>query len=140
MATYSSTRISNPVPAKTGVGVVSVHASVTTSAAVAAADLVKFFTVPAGATIIGGTFSSTDIDTNGTPTASLIVGDAGDTDRLFAATTIGQAGGITNDLAIAGHGYKYTADTDIYATVSAVATGAIGTFKLSLTYILGEVA
>jgi hypothetical protein len=142
MATYTSTLASTTSkhPARATLGETEVFASVTTTAAVANADIINLFYVPSGAVITGVTISSTDIDTNGSPTVTIDVGDAGDVDRLVAATTIGRASGVYNDLALAGFGYTYTADTLIYATINSPATGAIGTIKVSVKYLMGVIS
>lgn len=138
MATYSSTRYSSNPQARSREGETMLFASVLSTAAFATSDIVNFFYVPAGFTALGVQLSSTDIDTNGTPTVTIDIGDSGDVDRLIAASTIGQAAGVTNTMARAGFGYLYTADTLIYATLNTVATGAIGTLKFALWGIVGN--
>lgn len=100
-------------------------------------DEVGLFYLPKGAIVVGGTISATDMDTNGTPTLAFDVGDSGDEDRIFAASTVGQAGTLSTAIARAGHLHKYTSDTLIKAYVQAVsATGAAGTLYVSVRYII----
>lgn len=140
MATYKSAKVTANFPSRAKHGENEMFASVSISSAAASNDIAQFFTVPANATITGIFLSCTDIDTNGTPTVSIDVGDAGSTNRLIASSNIGQAGGSTISLdPTNGHGYTYTTDTLIYATIKTVATGATGTIKLSLRYIVANV-
>lgn len=109
---------------------------------VAAADLTlaathAMFPLPSGAKILGAGMLATDLDTNGTPLITLQLGDAGDVDRLIAASTIAQTGTATQTLAATGIGYTYTADTMINVTVSAAAaTGAAGTITAYVMFTL----
>lgn len=93
--------------------------------------------IPAGATVVGATLMSTDIDTNGSAAVVLAVGDAGDVDRLITSATVGQAGGLTSTLAITGYAYTYTAETTVAVTVTtAPATAAAGTITFSVDYVV----
>lgn len=95
------------------------------------------FRVPKGAVIVGGTISATDMDSS--TGLAIDVGDSGDEDRLFAASTVGQAATLSSALAPAGHLYKYTAETQIRAYIqTAASSGAAGTFKVSLLYFVDE--
>lgn len=101
-------------------------------------DYVEMVRVPAGAIITGVTVYSDDIDSNGSPTATISVGDASSATRFVSASTIPQAGGFTNTLA-SGTGaifYKYTSEGVIRCTASTgSATFAAGTIKLLVTYL-----
>src|SRR4030067_650487 len=100
-------------------------------------DDVGLFYLPAGAVIVGAAISATDMDTHGTPTLAIDVGDSGDEDRIFAASTVGQAGTYSNAMARTAHLYKYTAKTQIRAYIQAVsATGAAGTLTVSVSYFV----
>lgn len=136
MATYKSSRITNNEPARGNIAETSQYATVTLSANAANGDILEFFYIPQNATILGITLTSTDIDTGGSPTVTIDIGDAGDTDRLIAASTIGRAGGQDQTLAAAGRLYKYTADTLIRGTINSPATGATGTVTLVIDYTL----
>lgn len=100
----------------------------------ATGNTVQLLQVPKGFVLSGIYLALTDIDTNGTPTASVTLGDAGDDDRFVAASNIGQAGGSTTTLASTGLYYEFTADTNIalkFATGSA--TAAAGTATVYMT-------
>lgn len=114
------------------------YASYSLTAALAAADVVEMIRVPAGAIIYSVLLKVTDLDTNGTPTITLTVGDGADTDRLVTSSTIGQAGGSTTTLASTGLLYTYTAEDTIDITVgTGPATGATtGTLELVVQYFV----
>lgn len=140
MATYSSTNVQN----KTGVSaggsagaVLSAYAEVSCTAAPATTDTIEFFYLPAGARVLHATLESTDMDTNVTPTLTIDVGDAGDTNRLFAASTVGQAGTQSSATAVTGLNYKYSSKTLITGVAANnAATGAAGTLYLSVLYVV----
>lgn len=96
-------------------------------------SVVEAFMVPAGFTVTGIIAVASDMDTNGTPTLALSVGDSGSATRHLSSSTIGQAGTSTQTLAATGLLYTYTADTKILVTAStAAATAAAGTLDLYL--------
>jgi hypothetical protein len=100
----------------------------------ATGNTVQVMKVPKGFVATGVYLALTDIDTNGTPTVSVTLGDSADDDRFVTASTIGQAGGSTTTLAATGLYYEFTADTDIalkFGTGSA--TAAAGTVTTYLT-------
>lgn len=104
-------------------------------------DVIKLFTVPAGAIIVGLKYGGTA--RNSGNDRALTIGDAGDTDRLvttasgtffrdnsvsmadFVAgnSTVNHAGTGSSVVVNKGFGYKYTADTDIIATITTAGTG-----------------
>lgn len=107
-----------------------------TTAELQLADKVRFGKVPKGAVYVGGYIAVDDLDSNGTPTLNLEVGDDDDADGLYDGTTVGQAAGvaafngayITNKTTI-------TADKTIYLNVTAAAaTAAAGTVRIVLYY------
>lgn len=104
------------------------------SGALEADDILQVVKVPSGFRVLEVILSTTDLDTNGTPTITFDVGDGGDVDRYIDGTTAPQAGGIARLDSIAGAGYRYTeADTIDVKVASAVATGATtGTVKLTV--------
>ena len=107
---------------------------VSITAAAANLDAFNFGTVPKGFRLVSATLESTDIDTNGSPTVTINVGDAGDADRIFAASTVGQAGTLSSAIATTAFGYLYTDDTVITGAIpTGPATGATGTLYLALT-------
>lgn len=94
--------------------------------------------VPKGAEIAFVQLDATDLDTNGTPTLTLEIGDAGDTDRLLAANAIGQTGAavVGPTIAKTGFGYRYAEETLVSVRVAvAAATAAAGTIKYSIAYV-----
>lgn len=116
-----------------------VSVALTTAMIDNANDEVELFWVPKGAVICGIQARSTDIDTDGSPGVVLDIGDDGDEDRLLAAATIGQAATRSDDLAVAGWGYKYTTATKIKAYVkTAAVAGAAGTLYVALDYFIDE--
>ena len=99
-------------------------------------DDVGLLYVPAGAIIISATLSATDMD-SGTPALAIDVGDSGDEDRLFAASTVGGTGVLTTALARTGHLYQYTTKTQLRAYIqTAAATAVAGTLNFSVTYVV----
>ncbi|MDE2428185.1 MAG: hypothetical protein KGM99_05620 [Burkholderiales bacterium] len=138
MATYSSDNITLKKPisgADSGGGVISAYAAVTCAAAPTTTDTIEFFYLPANARILAATLESTDMDTNGAPTLTINVGDAGSATRLFSASTVGQAGTASVASAVAGLHYKTTAKTKIVGTAANnAASGAAGTLYLSILY------
>lgn len=104
-------------------------------------DYIELGMVPKGFRVTGVTISATDMDSS---TGMLMdLGDAGDPDRLVAATTVGQANtlstalrapAVTSGAVTLGHGYKYTEDTLLVVTVGTApsGTGAAGTVVVSV--------
>lgn len=129
MATLTTSKVASTVMSRAGNDLTAVFATYTLSAALALNDVIQMVKVPSGATILDMTLTSTDVDTNGTPTIVLDVGDGSDTDRFIDGTTIGQTGGtvrIGQGITTATHiGYNYTAEDTIDVLVQAgPATGA----------------
>lgn len=102
--------------------------------------LIKLFQVRKGQVVTGCSFASTDLDTNVAPAIVFAVGDTGSATRFMASLTVGQAGGFSNAMQQAGYGYKFTADTDIYAKVTTAAgTAAAGTIRCMMHVYDAEV-
>lgn len=100
----------------------------------ATGSVVKAFVVPRGFVATGIIAVATDMDTNGTPTLAISVGDSGSSVRHLSSSTIGQAGTTTQTLASTGLLYEHTADTEILVTMTTgSATAAAGTLDLYLT-------
>jgi len=139
MATLTTSKVAAGVQARSiENGVVSVTATYTLTAALAAADVIQMVKVPSGATVLNVILSCTDLDTNGSPAIVLDVGDGDDTDRFIDGATVGQAGGVATLNAHVGHGYAYTADDTIDVTVATgPGTGATsGTVRLTVLYTM----
>lgn len=108
-------------------------AEVVITANAANLDTFNFFRVPKGFRVLGGSLESTDIDTNGSPTVTLNIGDAGSANRFFAAATVGQTGTASTALAVTGLHHLYTEDTTITGAIpTGPATGTTGTISLAL--------
>lgn len=140
MATFTATAAASTVSPKHSGNAgqpVTVYGSYTMAAAPALNDVFQMVRVPKGAVILGMSLTSTDIDTGGSPTVVLDVGDGGDTDRYIDGSTIGQAGGITAAMNVnTGFLNTYTEEDTIDVLVQAgPATGAAGTLKLAVTYV-----
>lgn len=137
MATYNSAAVANNVPANNHglAGELKVaFATVTCTAAPSTADTINFFDLPAGARVHHAVLTATDMDTGG-PTLTLNVGDSGSANRLFAASTVAQAGTMSSAVATTGIGYLYTSRTRITGVAQANATTpAAGTVTLSVFY------
>lgn len=137
MATYTSKQYANSPKSFVGAtpgNTMTFYWEVSISAAAANLDAFVFGTVPKGFRLTGATLEATDIDTNGSPTVTINIGDSGDADRIFAASTVGQTGTLSSALATTGFGYLYTDDTVITGAIpTGPATGATGTVYLALT-------
>lgn len=138
MATYSSAAYSGvyPVASFGPAGSVKVaRASVSCTAAPSTSDTINFFYLPKNARVHLAVLESTDMDTNGSPTLTINVGDSGDADRYFAASTVGQAGTLSSAIATTGGDY-ITTDKTLITGVAAnnAATGAAGTLYLTMFY------
>lgn len=115
------------------------YCSVAISAALTTADTFAFFTLPPNARVHGATLKCTDIDTNGTPTVTINVGDAGSATRYFSASVVGQAGTVDIGLQAAGRFFKTTAKTPVIGSVGVgAATGVAGTLELSISYVVED--
>lgn len=118
-------------------------ATVNCSAALTTADVIKFFTMPKNAKIQGFKMGVDQLDSNGSPTLTFDVGDAGSATRLFSASVAGRTSGgawVTDTgsgAQYAALGYQFTADTLIQAVPHAnAATGAAGNITLVVYYTL----
>lgn len=143
MATYSATNYLTKPDGNHGLGgnAKAYYFEVACSSAPTTSDTINFGYVPKGFRLLFATLESTDMDTGGSPTLALNVGDSGDADRIFAASTVGQAGTLSTALAVTGGAYVYTDRTLITGVPSAnPATGAAGTLYLSLVGILEDSA
>lgn len=137
MANYQSKQYANSPNSYVGPnvtnGMMAFYWEVSITAAAANLDTFDFGVVPKGFRLLGATLEATDIDTNGSPTVTINVGDSGDADRIFVASTVGQAGTLSSAIAVTGFGFQYTADTVITGAIpTGPATGATGTLYLAL--------
>lgn len=139
MATYSATNYNKKPVASHGLAsdLKAAYFEVSCTAAPATTDTINFGYLPAGARVMLAVLESTDMDTSGSPTLTINVGDSGDVDRLFAASTVGQAGTLSSAIATTGGAYKYDTETLITGVANANATtGAAGTLYLSVFYVV----
>lgn len=142
MATYNSANISNNLPVSThGLGgeVQNAYASVACAASPSTADTLNFFYLPANARILSAVLKSSDMDTGGSPSLTLNIGDAGSATRYFSASVVGEAGTVDRAMAATGQFYKTTAKTLITGVAAAnAATGAAGTVELAIQYVVED--
>lgn len=117
-------------------GVTVVQSKFTLSAAFVINDVVKFMTIPANVYITGIRLDVPQLDTNGVPTITLDVGDAGNAARYISQSTIGQTGGIVSEGVAGTIGYTSTSPIVMQMKVHAApATGATsGTCVLQVSY------
>lgn len=109
------------------------------NAALTLNQVIPMVAVPKGARAVYGLLTCDDLDTNGTPTIVLAVGDGDDDDRYLAGSTIGQTGGAATFNRHIGNGnYEYAAaDTIDVKVTTAPATGATAvTIRLSVGFII----
>lgn len=142
MPTYSATNHLTKPAAAHGLGgnVKAYFFEIVCPAAPTTADPLNFGFVPANFRLLGATLESTDMDTAG-PTITINVGDAGSANRLFAASTVAQAGTAAVASAVTGLHHLYTAKTLITGVAAANATtGAAGTLSLSVWGIIEDSA
>lgn len=117
------------------------YALVTCAAAPATTDTINFGYLPANARIHSAVLKSSDMDSNGSPTITINVGDAGSATRLFSASTAPQAGTVDTSMQATGRFYKTTGKTLIVGVAQAnAATGVAGTLELSITYVVEDSA
>lgn len=123
---YVQPQVGNQGFARTNKTLGGAFALVTTD--LAAARTTGLFVAPRGFVVQRVYLALTDVDTNGSPTITVTLGDAGDDDRFVASSNIGQAGGSTTTLAASGLYYEFAADTEVFLKVgTAAATAAAGT-------------
>lgn len=116
-----------------------VTVSLTTAMIDNANDEVELLWVPKGAVFDSAVLSATDMDSNGSPALAIDVGDDGDEDRIFAASTVGQAGTLSQAFARTAHAYKWTSATKIKAYIqTASATAVAGTLTFTIRYFVDE--
>lgn len=134
MATYSAVDyLTKPVPTHgLANNLKAFYFEVSCTAAPSTSDTINFGYVPKNFRLLHATIEATDMDTGG-PTLTLNVGDSGDADRIFAASTVGGTGTNSSAIATTAFGYKYTDKTLITGVAAANATtGAAGTIYLAL--------
>lgn len=144
MATYQSVEIAGRYPVS-GVGLggrKSEHprGEFTTTAALAAGDVINLFYLPPGARVIGGFIKAAGLDTG--TAITLNVGIAGTPALFFNGSTAGQStGAVDRTMTAAGTDY-YTNRTKTLVTATVATgptTGAVGaTLVVCFTYTVEE--
>lgn len=145
MPTYSATGFTQNLAATVGHGMANnlkaLEATVNCTAALTTADTLRFFRPPRGFVVVMAQLESDDLDTGGSPTLTFNVGDAGDADRLFATSNVGQAGTAAVATVATGIFYEYDGATDVVAVPAAnAATGAAGNVRLCLIGFIRDAA
>ncbi|CAB4137537.1 hypothetical protein UFOVP319_41 [uncultured Caudovirales phage] len=102
------------------------------------ADSATICNLPVGAVVLGATIEADDLDTGGSPTITLNVGDAGSANRYFAASTVAQTGAVASASAATGVFNTVAAgQTAVIVAVAAnAATSAAGSVRVAVQYYL----
>lgn len=148
MTTYSTDLVSsNSAFTGPGGGVVYIREAVyTLTDALVEADVIKMLPVAEGERLVDLILVTEDLDTHGTPTITLDVGDGTDVDRYIDGSVIGKTGGVSRlgegialDASAIAVNKLYTAADTIDVVVSAaVATGAAtGTIRMRGFFVRG---
>lgn len=114
------------------------YGEVAFTGAITTADSATVCNLPVGAIVLGATIEADDLDTNGTPTITLNVGDAGSANRYFAASTVAQTGAVASATATTGVFTTVAAgQTAVIVAVAAnAATSAAGSVRVAVLYYL----
>lgn len=149
MTAYKSTQMTAPRYPVSGPGMGGRNIKVergefNLTAALALNDTIDMFKLHPRFRVVGGFVKVTDLDTNGSPTIVLSLGDAGDDDRYFTGLTIGQAGGVSTTMAATGVDYYNNASAPLLVQAKVTtgpATGATtGTIVAELWGFIEEPA
>lgn len=119
-------------------GVQTVISTFKVTVALVSADTIQMIKVPAGAFITGVALDAPAMDSNGSKTLTLSVGDPTTTNRFINVSTIGQAGGV-QALNVAGSvGFPYTTDTIVSILCGTAAATAVlnGIITLRVDYTM----
>lgn len=144
MATFNSDKIIASTPLShhgLGGNLKCMYATVAVTTALVTTDTINFFDLPAGARVMLAVLEADDLDSNGTPTITINIGDAGSATRYFSASTVAQAGTVSSATAATGVGYLNTAKTRVTGALQAnAATAVAGNIYLAVFYLLEGVA
>jgi hypothetical protein len=144
MAVFLSNQLTAPVTNMPGVGLGGrtlhhARAEITTLAPITTADSLELFDLPPRARIVTAFVKTTDLDTG--VTLAFNIGSIAVPALLFAASVIGQAGGVDRNLATAGTDFLTSARTRIRLVPTANAAGwTNGTISVVVGYIVEEPA
>jgi len=131
MPTFQSAKATTTVMARGGIDATTQTAEFTIPTGFATNDVVEMLKIPAGATVVDVTLSSS---AGVGATANLAVGDGGDTDRYI--TSLAYTATALNRLnAHTGHGFRFTAEDTIDILAVSIATPTVGTVvRLTVEY------
>lgn len=118
---------------KVAYGVVSFTGTITT------ADAANVCNLPVGAIVLSVLIDADDLDTSGSPTLTLNVGDAGSATRYLSGSNVAQTGAAATATAATGLFYTVTGtnDTAVRIAVAAnAATSAAGDVRVAVEYVL----
>jgi hypothetical protein len=105
------------------------------------ADSANVCQLPVGAIVLAVLLEADDLDTGGSPTLTLNVGDAASANRYFAASTVAQTGVTAVATAATGLFYTVTGTNDTMVRVAVqanAATSAAGTVRIAVEYVLPQ--
>jgi hypothetical protein len=133
---FTSNQVATTVVPKTYGEVISAQGTYELTAALVINDVIQMVKIPKNAVVDDVILGSYDLDTGGSPSLVLAVGDGTTADRFITGSTIAQGGGIGRANQVDGMGYAYTAeDTIDVKVITAPATGATsGTINLTVLY------
>lgn len=137
--TFTSPALGTPAAAQRNGGqAITIYAELALTVAPVINDVYQMIKVPAGARIIDWVLGADDLDTNGSPTITLSLGDGSVVGRYVVASTIAQTGGVPINAQLkTGFGFQYTAeDTIDILAAAAPATFAAGTIRCAVTYVI----
>lgn len=140
MATLTSDKVASGVMYRQPNCPTCVYETYTLTTAVSAGDVIQMVKIPSGATILDVMIACDDLDTHGTPTLEITVGDGGDVDRFITQSNIPETGKHEQLNAVDGLGYTYTSDDtiDVRVAVSPSTQAASGDIKLAVLYTIEQ--
>lgn len=142
--TYQSDHATSAVPVRTPVpgGTATVLAAATITGAIVVNDVFEMVKVPKGAFVLDAWVVMPDVDTDGTPAATFILGDGGDDNRYITQTAAGTAAALVRMNAVtAGVATSvYTTDdtVDIKFDTAPDASVTTGTIYCCVTYAMQD--
>ena len=143
MATSNSPLISNksyPRGPHTGVQVMTLAMTFSSSASLSDTDVVAIFPVSAGMTVHSVRWAGSWAATAASAGHTITIGDGGSAARYVAAASASASVVLTQSTVAAGCGYTYTADDTVDVTIgglTASSATAAGTMTFELTYSSG---
>lgn len=134
--TFTSAQVATSVVPKTFGDTISVPGTYELTKALVINDVIQMVKIPKNAVVDEVILGTDDLDSHGTPTITLSVGDGTTVNRYITESTVGQGGGLVRLSNVDGMGYTYTAeDTIDVKVIAAPATGATsGTISLTVIY------